>query len=234
MLCAWTAFVVAGGRFAKYTEHFGRTVPGSARGVGTDAYDLVAMAAAVGCTAVLAGALLALPAFVRFLRSGGWLSIRRPVLRAVGATAVAAVAVAGLTPVAHSLSPAQRNGGSWPYSLSFVVVAILVSGTLVLWTAAAVATARRLEFSRRVLAGEVALAALVTATMVVMTGATATWWGTIASSAPWVLQGTRVGSSGSAFEPQLAATMALMLTASGLAVGAMARVARSWREWRLG
>jgi hypothetical protein len=45
------------------------------------------------------------------------------------------------------------------------------------------------------------LAATVTAAMTAMTGALALWWAAVGSSAPWFLQGTRVGSAASAVTP---------------------------------
>jgi hypothetical protein len=234
VLCAWATFLVAGARFGKYSENFEGALPHAARAVGMDAYTTVEIAAVVGGALVLIGACIALPTFVRFLQGGGWPSIGRHVRRAAWTSAAAGAALGGLVPVAHSLTTAQRNGGSSAYSVAFVLMAILVSTALAMWTIAAVAITRRLALSRRVLVGEVALATLVVGTMVVMTGATATWWGTVASSAPWFLQGTRTGSVASPFEPQLAATMALMLITTLAALGAMSRVTRSWREWRMG
>jgi hypothetical protein len=202
--------------------------------VGLDAYMTVEVAAAVGAVLILTGAVIALPSLIRFVRSGGWPSVRPHVRRAAWITAVAVASLAALVPWAHSLTVAQRNGGSRPYLVAFVVMAVLVSLTLALWTVAAVATTRRLVLSRRALGAEAALAALVAGTMVVITAATATWWGTVASSAPWFLQGTRTGTSASAFEPQLAATMAVMLVTTLASLGAVRRVTRSWREWRMG
>jgi len=234
VLCAWMAFLLAGGRFAKYSEHFEQAVPRTSRVISVDAYNTVAAAAVLGGVLVLIGAVVALPSFVRFLRSGGWPSVRRHFRRALGISAVTGLALAGLAPEAHSLTPAQRNGGSFIYSVAFGAIVVLVSTSLVLWTVVAVAATRRLELTRRVLTTEIAMAALVSGTMVVMTGATATWWATVASSAPWFLQSTRSGSTASVFEPQLAATMSLMLVATVAALVGMRRAARSWREFRAG
>jgi hypothetical protein len=233
VLCAWTAFVVAGSVFAKLSENFAQAVPAMARPVSVDAFSAVQVVAAICGFLVLAGALVAGPAFVRFLRAGGWGSVRRHVLRAAGTTVAAAAALTGLTAAAHALTFAQRNGGDWLYSLAFIGTALLLWTALALWTAAAAATARRLALSRNILAAEAVLAAGATAGMVLITAATASWWAVIASSAPWFLQGTPPGSASSAFTPNLIGTMALMLAAGSVAAYGVTRAARSWREVRI-
>ena len=56
VLCAWTAFVVAGIGFAKLAEHFGRAVPARARPVSVGAFGTVQVLAVIGGLLVLAGA----------------------------------------------------------------------------------------------------------------------------------------------------------------------------------
>jgi len=68
--------------------------------------------------------------------------------------------------------------------------------------------------------------------MLAITAATAVWWVSIATSAPWFLWGTPVGSAGSAFEPQLVATMVLMVLAAVAAGYGAGRIARSMRDLR--
>jgi hypothetical protein len=233
VLCAWTAFVVAGSVFAKLSEHFGPAIPASARPVAVGAFSVVQVMAAICTFLVLAGALVAGPAIGRFLRAGGWGSVRRHVLRAAGATVAAAAALAGLVSAARTLTFAQRNGSDWLYSLAFIVMSLLLWTALALWTVAAAATARRLVLSRTVLAAEAVLAAGATAGMLLITAATASWWAVVASSAPWFLQGARPGSASSAFTPNLIGTMAVMLVAGAVATYGMTRAARSWREARL-
>jgi hypothetical protein len=196
----------------------------------TFGYGAVAVLAIVGALVVLAGGLVALPAFLRFLRAGGWSSIRRPVRRAAGMTVVSAVALLGVSVAAHHLTTAQRTGGSWAYSLAFVVMGIACGATLALWTVAGVAAIRRWELSPAVLRSEAALAGVLSTVMVLLTAATAVWWAVVASSAPWFLHGTRPGSGGSPFDQQLTGSMALMFLATLVAVYGVSRVARGWRH----
>ena len=230
VLCAWSAVLVAGGMFANTADNFKKAVPASSRSLATFAYGAVVVLAIVGALVVLTGALVALPAFLRFLRLGGWSSIRRPVRRAVGMTVVSAVALVGLSTAAHHLTTAQRTGGSWIYSLAFVVTGIVGSVTLALWTVAGVAAIRRCELSRAVLRSEAVLAGALGAVMALLTAAAAVWWAAVASAAPWFLHGTRPGSGGSPFGQQLTGSMALMLLATLVAVYGVSRMARGWRH----
>jgi hypothetical protein len=238
VLCAWALFVVAGSSFAKLSEGFGLAVPTRTAQLASGAHNAVMVVAIPTCLVVIAEMAIAVPAFFRFLRAGGWSTIRRPVGRALIATVVAVTALAALVAVAHTLTPAQRNGelANHPvvsyYLVEFMVTMVLVAVALALWTVAAVVTARRLDLPRPVLSAEALLAAGAAAAMVVMTAATAVWWGSIASSAPWFLKGTRAESAGSPLNAQLVGTMVLMLVASVFAGYGVSRVARSWPQLR--
>jgi hypothetical protein len=233
VLCAWTAFVLAGASFSKASEHFAQSLPASSGAVPRAAFDIVAALGLIGVTLVALGAVAALPAFVLFLRAGGWSTLRG---YAVRASILSAVTVAGVIPLsvwAHHLNELQRNGGDGLYSGSFVAWALLVAGTLAQWTVAAVVAARRIGFTRRVLRLEAKLAVAVAGTMVVITAATALWWGAMAKDAPWFLQGAAMGTTSSPFTTQLEMTMALMLIAVLVAAYGVVRVARSWTELAL-
>jgi hypothetical protein len=236
VLCAWAVFVVAGSSFAKLAEGFRKTVPAGTRALSSDAYRTVIVVGVIGSLLVLSGIVIALPTFLRFLRVGGWHSIRGHVLRAVAATIVAIMAMVALVAVARTLTPAQRGGELlyhpvvWYYLVEFTVTVLLLAVMLALWTVAAVATVRRLDFPRYVLSAEAVLAIAVTAAMLLMTAATAVWWGVIASSAPWFLQGVRAGSAASALNPQIIGTMVLMLLAIIVAGYGVSRVARLGRR----
>ncbi len=69
ILGAWVAFVVAGASFAKFSEHFDEALPRSlgAHHVPDLAFTVLQAMAGAASVLVLAGALLAAPAFVRFL-----------------------------------------------------------------------------------------------------------------------------------------------------------------------
>ena len=238
VLCAWALFVVAGSSFAKLSEGFRLALPTRTAPLASGADHAVMAVAILTCLVVIAGMAIAAPAFLRFLGAGGWSTIRRHVGRALTATVVAVAALAALVAVAHTLTPAQRNGELashpvvWYYLVQFIVTMLLVAVALALWTVAAVVTALRLDLPRPVLAAEALLAVGAAAAMVVMTAATAVWWGSIASSAPWFLHGTRAESAGSPLSAQLVGTMVLMLVASILAGYGVSRVARSWPQLR--
>jgi hypothetical protein len=228
VLCAWTAFALAGASFSKTSEHFARALPVGSRVVPQGAFDVVAALGVIAATLVALGAVAALPGFVRFVGAGGWSSIRGHVLRASVLTVVTVGALIPVSVWAHHLNEFQRNGGDGLYSGAFVAWALLLAGTLAQWTGAGVAAARRIDLTRRVLHFEAVLAVVVAATMVVITAATALWWETMAEDAPWFLQGTAHGTSPSPFTAQLVLTLASMLVAALVAAYGVVRVARSW------
>jgi hypothetical protein len=228
VLCAWSAFVLAGASFSKASEHFARALPVGSRAIPQSAFDVVAALGVIGATLVALGTIAAVPAFVRFVAAGGWSALRGHVLRAGVLTVMTVGAVIPLSVWAHHLNEFQRNGGDGLYSGAFVVWALLVAGTLAQWTAAGVVAAGRIDLTRRILYFEAILAIAVAGTMVIITAAAALWWGAMASDAPWFLQGTATGTSSSPFDVQLALTLALMLASVLVAGYGVMRVARSW------
>jgi hypothetical protein len=218
VLCAWMLFAVAGARVQKFSEHWQGATPQSARGVPAVAFHVLEGAAALGGALVLSGIALALPRALAYIRSGGWPVVRRGVLGASALTAVAIGATAALAVWAQQIDTAQRNGASSAYGGAFVLCALLLVGALAAWTTVAVSLARGLELSSRVLRIEALLAGAICASMLAMTVATATWWGTLARAAPWVLHGAADGSHASSFELSLFAPSALMALATSLAV----------------
>ena len=228
VLCAWTAFMVAGASFSKVSEHFAPALPAGGRAVAQGAFDVVVGFGITGMALVALGAAVALPSFVGFLGRGGWSSIRRHVLRAGLLSVVAVAVVVPLSLWAHHLNQFQRNGGDGLYSGAFITWALLVAGTLAQWTAAGVAAARRITFTRRVLSVEAMLAVALAGVMVVVTAATALWWGAMAARAPQFLSGAGAGASPSPFTVPLVLTMVLMSGAVLVAGYGVIRVARSW------
>jgi hypothetical protein len=234
VLCAWAAAVVAGANFAKLAEHYDSAMPvGSrSRSLARAAFVTIEVAGVVAAGLVAIGALAALPAFVRFVRNGGWPHIRRHVISAAVLTAVAMAGTGGLFAWSRSLSNAQRNGADFPYGVAFLAWAFVSAGALVLWTSAAVAAARRLDLARRVLAMEAAAATVVAVALVAITAATALWWAAVASAIPWWLQGAGPGTPSSPFDLRIALTMALLLAATVAASYGVTRIAGSRRELR--
>ena len=133
---------------------------------------------------------MALPAFLRHLRSGGWPAVRRPILIASAATAVAAAALVAVS-LGHSIGAASV----------FIAFALF---SLFAWTHAAAVSARRLP----ALHVHSYLALLVSATLLVMTVAAGVWFGSVTAHAP-----SFVGAA------QLAVTATFMLAGTALAAG---------------
>ena len=154
------------------------------------AFDVVAALGVVGAILVMLGAMAAIPAFARFIRGGGWSTVRGHVLRAVALTLLSVGAVIPLSFWAHHLNELQRNGADPAYSGVLVIWAVLVAATLAQWTAAGVAATRRVDLPRGVLRLEAALAVALAGAMAAMTVAAGLWWGSMAQNAPWFLQGT--------------------------------------------
>ena len=230
VLVSWAAMVIAGSSFAKLSEHFDAALGhrASAHQLPDLSYAFVRAAGGVAGLLVVAGAALAAPAFLRYLRSGGWMSVRTHALRAVGCTALTAGTTAPLLVWAHSLSAHQRNGGSTAYTVLFLVWAALVVATVVLWTVLAAASALEISFSRVLLAVEAAMALAVALAMLGITSVTVLWWAVMAERAPAFLS----GEPASAFSARLLATVILMALAGSAATSGAVRIARSVPEWR--
>ena len=192
VLWAWALFVIGGMGFQKTSEHWQVVVPSGNRGVPTAAFEIVQAAAAVGSAAVLVGVALALPAFLRDLRSGGWPTLRRPILTAAAASIAAGAALVGLA-LGHAAIAVTI----------FVAFALL---SLFAWTHAAVVAARRLQPIR----AHAYLAFVVLATMLIMTVAAAVWFASVTAHAP-----SFVGTA------QLALVATFMLTGNLVAVGGL-------------
>jgi hypothetical protein len=227
VLCAWTAFVLAGASFAKAAEHYSDALPPSSRLLPQRAFLSVASLAIIGGAVVVLGALATLPAFVTFIRRGGWSSISSNVMRATVLTVATVGAFIPISLWAHHLYLWQRNGGDGWYSAAIGLWALLVAATLAQWTASGVAAARRIDIQPKTLRLEATLAIAIAGIMVLATAAAALWWGAMAHDAPWFLQGTVPGTKPSPFTLQLVLTLGLMLTAVLTAGYGVARITRS-------
>jgi hypothetical protein len=197
VLRAWSLFVIGGIAFQKTSEHWQVVVPGGDRTVPGAAFDTVQAAAVIGTVAVLAGIALALPSFPSDLRSGGWTTLRRPILNASAVTAVAAAALVVFATDHDIVAPSV-----------FIAFALY---SLFAWTHAATAAAKRLEPLRV----QSYLAFVVTATMITMAIAAAVWFASVTAHAP-----SFVGAA------QLAVTATFMLAGTALAATGSLRSAR--------
>ena len=234
VLAAWTAFVVAGASFAKFSEHFDEALPHSlgAHHVPDLAFTVLQAMAGAASILVAAGALLAVPAFVRFLRTGGWVSVRGHFLRALSCTGVTTAVTVPLLVWANRLPSHQPNGGIHWNGVLFLAWTTLIVITLTLWTVVAVAAGRRIELSKGVLTAEAILAAAVAAAMVTMVVSTAVWWGAMAKNASAFLNASPAGLPGSSWDLLLVVTVALMVLATGTAAVGVVREVRLWTTMR--
>ncbi len=218
VLAGWTALVVAGAAFSKAAEHFADSQPAAAQTLSRAAYIVVAVLGAMSGLLVVLGAAVALPATMRFLRKGGWTSIRRPVLAAVACSVAVVIVTAALSTWAHHLDIRQRNGGDIAYTTAFLAWAGLAAVMLGLWAAVAVAVGRRIDLGTRAVRLEGVLAVLVTACMVSMTAAVAVWWAAMAEGAPWFLAGTPPGTRPSPVTVPLVLIGGVLVVACAVAV----------------
>jgi MFS family permease len=229
VLCAFALFVVPGVAFAKISEHWDESFQGGSRHLPAVSYNLLASLAGACGVAVALAAVALFPAFVTFVRDGGWPEIRRRVKWPVITTVATAAVVGGLAVWASHLTGHQRNTGFGWYQLLFVVAAVLFATAVAGWSVAAVAVTRRLDIGSGRLKVGGSLAFLVGACMPLMTAAVALWWGSMATTAPWFLAGTPRGSSPSPWAANLLVVLIAMTIASGAGIFGAFRVIRSMR-----
>ncbi len=230
VMAAWTAFVVAGASFAKFSEHFDQALPhrGSAHSVPDFSYAVLQSVAGGASILVIAGALLAAPSFLRYVQAGGWTYVRRHFWRAISVTLVTIATTVPLVVIANHLSVVQRNTDWHWYGVLFFVWAALIAVTLSSWTIAGIATTRRLVLSPRMLHLEAMLAATVALAMVVMLAATTIWWVAMAKDAPNFLGADPGGAPSSSWDIWLVSIVVTMVLATGVGV---AGALREWRVW---
>jgi hypothetical protein len=227
VLCSWPAFVIAGGAFAKYAEHWDAATPAGARWLPAAAYDVVVAAAVAGAAVVAVGALVALPAFVSLLRAGRWRELRGVVAVAVVLTASTLAMTVGAVLWAHGQSATERNTTSVLGIGLGGAFALCLVATLAAWCAAAVSTVQRLELAGRVLQMEGALAVALVGAMAAVTAGTVTWWAALASSAPGFLSHGLLGAWGPGVAPVLVGTGLLMTGGLAAATVGAVRVVRA-------
>ncbi len=230
VLVSWAAMVMAGASFAKMSEHFDNALPARAgtRHLADLSYEAVRACAGIAAAVVIVAAALALPSFVRYLRRHGWQAVRAHMLRAGGCVLVTAGVVVPMSAWAHHLNNHQRNGGSTAYAALFLLWVALVAATVALCTVLAVAAARKVTFSRLLLAAEAAFALTVAGATVVIFAATVAWWVAMAEHAP-----SFIGDPALPLNARLVATVALMALAALAATGGAVRIGRCLPVWRI-
>ncbi len=229
---AWTALVIAGSAFAKVSEHYTSSLPSTSSAVADGAWRTVQAAAGAATIAVLLGALVAVPAFLRARRDRRLGDLRRHVIGVLLASASAITATIGLVAWAHTQPSAARETGAGLYGAAFVAWAMLAVLLIVSWSTLAVGLARRVTFTSAELAAESLLAGIVTLAIVVITAAIVLWWRTIATTAPWFLHGAPVGERESGFDLRLCIIVTVAVASLATAAYGVARMSRAWTEIR--
>jgi hypothetical protein len=224
VLVAWAAFMVGGAGFAKATEHFDRAVPAGSQRVPEATFAVVAIGGVLGGCMVLAGAALAMPAFITFVRNGGWPRVKRHLVRALIMSTVTVAATLPLLAWAHRLNDVQRNGASSAYSAAFLGWVLLGVITLGCWTAVAASIGRHVGLRASILRIEAALAMALAATMLAISLAAVTWWLAIARSAPWFLHGKPADTPASPFNVPLTLALVVMTGATILGLVSATRI----------
>ncbi|TAN23162.1 MAG: hypothetical protein EPN30_07875 [Actinomycetota bacterium] len=213
VLCAWSTFLFAAASFAKLSEHFNTKVPQDSRSLIGSIYSLTVLLGLASSALVLAGAAIAVPAFIAYLKNNGWRTFKVHLARALLVSSLLIAATAALSFWAHHLSHFQRNGGDWLYSLTFLSWALLVAIATGLWIRAIVAAAAHFKLSARNLRIEGLFAEIVAILVIAASLSTATWWAAMRIYAPQFFTANRMSTASSPFDPSLIITMALMLAA---------------------
>jgi hypothetical protein len=230
VLCAWSAFVVAGSIFAKFSEHWSSSTPPLHRSLASVGYHIVEGAGAFGAVVVAVAALLALPPFIALLRSGGWSSLRRPLHRVAIAGAAIAVLTAALVIWAHALSSHDRNGALVPYEAAFLFWSAAVVVAIAVTTGSVVAVVGRLDFSYRKIRMLSAMALALVASMMAVFAGVVLWWVQEASAAPHFLAnniGDGIVATSRLFPPAMIVASLLMVLGLAAATGGVTRLTRS-------
>jgi uncharacterized membrane protein YidH (DUF202 family) len=233
VLVAWSIMIVGGASLAKMAEHFPSALPSSSRTLATFSYNTTAIAGVVGTLLVLAGVIIALPGFARFVHSNEWPEVRRTFVKPVASSVALIGATIGLSEWAHHLNTSQRNGGNNVYSGAFIAFALVVVITIGLWTRASVTVASRIEFTPRALRWESYFALGVCLSSIIVVVSATAWWIQMGLHAPWFLNGTPIGISTSPWSAHVVVTVLVMVIATVTALWGAARVAMSYRPSRV-
>ena len=227
VLWSWALMMVAGASVAKASEHFTLALPVADRSLAQVSLDVVTVGGVAGISMVALGGAACVPAFVRFLRAGGWRHVARATMWAGAMTVVSVASLFGLATWAHELNAPQRNGADAAYSAAFITVALIGAVTLGLWTLVAVKLARRVDLERRVRRCEGVCALGVVSAMALVTLGSITWFTQMGLHASSFVEGSSIGHW-SSVTPQSVATLIAMTTALAIGTLGATRVVQGW------
>jgi hypothetical protein len=227
VLSGWSFFLVAGAIFAKFSEHWSFATPPAHRTLSSVGDSAVLWAGVAGAILVLAAGVMAIPAFARFVRTEGWVSMRRFAVRDALALGTAAFLTAGLSVWAHRLSSGQRNGGSAAYEILFLLCCLSIVVAIIVVTSSVISITRQLNFSQKTLRFLSIIALGLTLLMTVVVVGTAVWWISEALYAPHFLRnsiGSGILFTSNALPPTLVVAGVLMIVGLFSAVVGSLRV----------
>lgn len=226
VIAAWALVVLAGGGFAKFSEHWEDWAPAGAHRIATDTHAGVVFAALCGAALIVLGAGAAAPAAFRALRRDGPGVLRRPLLAVAWSTTSFTITALALIAWAHRLTPTARNGADAPYSAAAVSLAILFAAVLAAWATLAVAVAHRAELSVRILRIEWAAAMGVAACVAAMVAFVLAWWAAVAAPTAFATA-RRAPLAPSPWALQMVASTSLLAVALAGAIWGCARTGRA-------
>jgi hypothetical protein len=190
----WLTSAVIGGIVALVPANLKASLAPARAWQGTAALDALLAVAAFTCAAVLAGTLIALPAFVRFLQAGGWPKVRRRIAWAAGATGAGGGGLVGLLLAQRSMTHAQlsQSPGYWAADLAASLALVVALG---LWVSTVTGLRKDLKLAPRVRAAEVVLGAVIATATWASVDAYFIWYHTVQLSVPWLLLWTALLAS---------------------------------------
>jgi hypothetical protein len=141
--------------------------PAARAWLATAASDTLMAIAAITGVALLAGGLAAAPAFVRYLRTGGWPEVRRRIAWTAAATTATGGALAGLVLASRGQTLYQAFG-SWTYDAGLLMIDLAQMVVLWLWISTVTAISKRLVLPPGVRAAEKVLGAVAVSAVPVM------------------------------------------------------------------
>jgi hypothetical protein len=221
ILAGWTAFMLAGAIFAKFSDNWVTLSSTLDRTSALLGYGLVQWGGSVGMFVVVAAALIVLPSLARLVRQGGWAQVGRPVLRALIFVALSIAATGGVVFWASHLSFHQRNGGLVLYQFIVTAWSVVLGVSLVVASASAISVARRVTLSSRQARWLSTLSITLTTLMVAIFLGVITWWRVEALHAPVFMRnaiGNGIVATSATFPPALVVAFILMIAGLAMAM----------------